>query len=348
MITPLDWQKKNPSIFLLVYLFWPVSHGVLHNTIVLLVCRSPSKRYARRTVGATTRDVIMTERSAIDGYTNTPHSNSLDNFPTNPWGGGSRGASPQKGYPGGNHIPNSNSYPLAFPTNTQTNTTGNGSAVGYNPSTLSSPSSPTNQQSAYENSKTESPVSSPSSPVNHSSSSSSSPQKHHNSFLHSSVRSTLPNDYKPTSYTVKGGGVNGGWGVVGGGSAATSRTVTPQPHPLHALNSSDSSRLSRSFDSRSLDRKEGRKAGRGGVGTGVSGGAGVSGGGGYENVSNTDYRISTQTIDSSRGGGSNTGGGGGSNTGTLTSISSSATAASTSPRKPLTNGNGGKRGENDE
>ena len=37
--------------------------------------RSPSKRYARRTVGGTTREVIMEERNAIDGHPNKPNSN---------------------------------------------------------------------------------------------------------------------------------------------------------------------------------------------------------------------------------------------------------------------------------
>ena len=38
----------------------------------IIHCRSPSKRYARRTVGGITRDVIMEERNVIDGYRNAP------------------------------------------------------------------------------------------------------------------------------------------------------------------------------------------------------------------------------------------------------------------------------------
>ncbi|XP_013395604.1 tyrosine-protein phosphatase non-receptor type 4 isoform X4 [Lingula anatina] len=37
--------------------------------------RSPSKRYARRTVGGTTRDVIMDEKNVLDGYRNAPVNN---------------------------------------------------------------------------------------------------------------------------------------------------------------------------------------------------------------------------------------------------------------------------------
>lgn len=37
--------------------------------------RSPSKRYARRTVGGITREVIMEEKNIIDGYRNVPSAN---------------------------------------------------------------------------------------------------------------------------------------------------------------------------------------------------------------------------------------------------------------------------------
>lgn len=42
-------------------------------------CRSPSKRYARRTVGGSTRDAILEERSR-DGYGSLPHSQSVHDY----------------------------------------------------------------------------------------------------------------------------------------------------------------------------------------------------------------------------------------------------------------------------
>ena len=80
----------------------------------MLYCRSPSKRYARRTVGATTREAILEERNAIDGYRNTPHSQSVDNFrhvdgyvTTN----AGQKAPPIPPHNNNHNMPNSTSYP---------------------------------------------------------------------------------------------------------------------------------------------------------------------------------------------------------------------------------------------
>ena len=42
--------------------------------MVICIYRSPSKRFARRTVGGNTRNVILVERNTIDGYRNIPKS----------------------------------------------------------------------------------------------------------------------------------------------------------------------------------------------------------------------------------------------------------------------------------
>ena len=114
--------------------------GCLYKQGQLLV-RSPSKHYARRTVGATTRSAILEERNAIDGLRNTPHSNSVENFqrpvtdktgtPAHSLNGGANRAG----------VPNSTSYPNSL-------------------------------------------------------------RKCADTFFHSTVRATLPNDYKPNNFGV--------------------------------------------------------------------------------------------------------------------------------------------------
>ena len=42
--------------------------------LVPFFSRSPSKRYARRTIGGITRNVILDEKNTIDGYRNIPKS----------------------------------------------------------------------------------------------------------------------------------------------------------------------------------------------------------------------------------------------------------------------------------
>ena len=74
---------------------------------MIFAVRSPSKRYARRTVGGTTREIIMEERNAIDGYRNAPH-NDVDNY--RHADGYTRSTSPQKTSRTSN-MPNSTSYP---------------------------------------------------------------------------------------------------------------------------------------------------------------------------------------------------------------------------------------------
>ena len=48
----------------------------MNNRMVLLFLffRTPSKRYARRTIGGITRNVILDEKNTIDGYRNIPKS----------------------------------------------------------------------------------------------------------------------------------------------------------------------------------------------------------------------------------------------------------------------------------
>ena len=72
--------------------------------------RSPSKRYARRTVGATTREAILEERNAIDGYRNAPHSHSVDNF-RQVDGYFTTGRRPVPSHNNNHNMPNSTSYP---------------------------------------------------------------------------------------------------------------------------------------------------------------------------------------------------------------------------------------------
>ena len=211
----------------------------------------------------------MTERNAIDGYSNTPHSSSVDNFSyVDRLGQGSRGSSPQKLLPG-NHIPNSSSYPLAFPSSRGGNQVGNHGNVGTTFSSQSNSHSSTNS--------TTSPVHS-----NHSNHSNHHPHQNSghgittattttttntNSFQHSSVRSTLPNDYKSSNYLPKSSSAspqNGGWSSSNTpqstlSKTTTSRTVTPQPQ-MSSMDTTVDSTLSRSYDSRSLDRKERRRS----------------------------------------------------------------------------------------
>ena len=86
--------------------------------------RSPSKRFARRTVGGTTRAVILEEKNSIDGYNNKPsdlnhmggplRGDGYDGYTSH-----SRGASPSKqgpggGLPGRTALPNSTSYPSSL------------------------------------------------------------------------------------------------------------------------------------------------------------------------------------------------------------------------------------------
>lgn len=241
----------------------------------------------------------MTERNAIDGYHNTPHSTSVDNFQsTYPGGGGggtlerrgSRGNSPQKQYQSGMHMPNSSSYPLGFQARNNGNAiynNNNGSLTRHyhqqqpggthhhhqhTSSNLSSNSTGAPTTASNNNTSTNT-VSSPQHSVNSSNLSSQS----QNSFQHATsslTRCTLPNDYKHSTYssTAKQSQPPTGW-VSPTSSNVTSRTATPQPsgggtgsqlhsHQLNTTTTSDggSSRLSRSFDSRSLDRKEQRKS----------------------------------------------------------------------------------------
>jgi len=88
--------------------------------------RSASKRYARRTVGGTTRAVILEEKNSIDGYSNLPHSSSMpldvvSNHIADHRDGGTLGRSgspPVKpvypGRAGQSHLPTSTSYPSSF------------------------------------------------------------------------------------------------------------------------------------------------------------------------------------------------------------------------------------------
>ena len=48
----------------------------------LVPFRSPSKRYARRTVAATTRAAILEEHRNLDGYAGSPNSRSMDSYST--------------------------------------------------------------------------------------------------------------------------------------------------------------------------------------------------------------------------------------------------------------------------
>lgn len=132
--------------------------GCLHKKGALLV-RSPSKHYARRTVGATTRSAILEERNAIDGLRNTPHSNSVENFPRPIT---DKTATPAHSLNGGANragVPNSTSYPNSL-------------------------------------------------------------RKCADTFFHSTVRATLPNDYKPNNF-----------GVGSRNSVATTPADSRQNHP---------------------------------------------------------------------------------------------------------------------
>jgi len=85
--------------------FQTVEEGKRRPRVERSFSRSPSKRYARRTVGGTTRHVILEERNSIDGYTNEPHSPRGYNQ-NDVYGHGS----PQKISRFG-QMPNSTSYP---------------------------------------------------------------------------------------------------------------------------------------------------------------------------------------------------------------------------------------------
>ncbi|KAK2151210.1 hypothetical protein LSH36_372g03023, partial [Paralvinella palmiformis] len=76
--------------------------------------RSPSKRYARRTVGASSREAILEENKVLEGYRPNPvHSQSVDSFRTHQDGYLSSNSSPTKSVA---NIPNSTSYPNSIRT----------------------------------------------------------------------------------------------------------------------------------------------------------------------------------------------------------------------------------------
>jgi hypothetical protein len=92
-------------------------------TVFFYCFRSPSKRYARRTIGATSRDAILDEQKVADGYCNPSHSQSMDNFRTHQDGYiSSNSSSPTKS---NTNIPNSTSYPNSIRTAYSNNNTEN-------------------------------------------------------------------------------------------------------------------------------------------------------------------------------------------------------------------------------
>ena len=197
--------------------------------------RSPSKRYARRTVGGTTREAIMEER-VLDGYRTIPHhSTSMDSFRQLPPADYSH---PRPA------IPNSTSYP---------NSLRSGSTLQTSPHRHNSPPHLPAQLPAQPPAQQQQPQQQPfyvNQPNTHTSS---------DTFQHNSVRATLPNDYKPNDFSTKS---RNGWATM---DPRTSHTAATRPN---LDTSRTDSRFSRSFDSRSdqgslpstLENRSGQRA----------------------------------------------------------------------------------------
>ena len=225
----------------------------------------------------------MTERNAIDGQSNAPHSTSLDNFGyhSNVSGMTSSAAasvsnqssvasSPQKALSGGgNHVPSSNSYPNSFsvaaganrtvsPGSTLSSPGGGGAVLSPGGGSVfsahsSANSSYTTPQQKHKYLSSQQPGTAPSSGQNslHSSMT---------SFHHTPARSTLPTDYKqPNGYSTPSAG-GGGDGLARTGWPPVRHTPSPAPS-LPAPNISRSeSRNSHAYESASLDRKDRKSA----------------------------------------------------------------------------------------
>ena len=227
----------------------------------------------------------MTERNAIDGQSNAPHSTSLDNFGyhSNVSGMTSSAAasvsnqssvasSPQKALSGGgNHVPSSNSYPNSFsvaaganrtlsPGSTLSSPGGGGAVLSPGGGSVfsahsSANSSYTTPQQKHKYLSSQQSGTAPSSGQNslHSSMT---------SFHHTPARSTLPTDYKqPNGYSTPSAG-GGGDGLARTGWPPVRHTPSPAPS-LPAPNISRSeSRNSHAYESASLDRKDRKSADR--------------------------------------------------------------------------------------
>ena len=209
----------------------------------------------------------MTERNAIDGLNNTPHSSSLDNFryhsnAASPTPGNASAvsnqssvtSSPQKALTKtGNHMPSSNSYPNSFGVSAAAGRTASpasalsspGTALSPGGGSVFSPAAASSANSSYNTPQSQHKYLSSSQTASGQNSLHSSMT----SFQHTPARSTLPTDYKqPNGYSAGSSGASG-WPPV---------RHTPSPAPsLPAQNVARSdSRASHSYESASLDRKD--------------------------------------------------------------------------------------------
>ena len=72
----IDKKKKQQNVF--VHAIDGYQNHVLH----WFIFRSPSKKFARRTVSGHTRDQIIQERNFIDGHRNLPKSQTFGGTPS--------------------------------------------------------------------------------------------------------------------------------------------------------------------------------------------------------------------------------------------------------------------------